>query len=508
MRGIRSAILLMGVVLGTTVFAQALRFDAYREPQPPEGANLRLGPFYSDLVFEQSVGYRYTRSSGQGSEYLFSEKLGRLRKDGSDFPTVSRLGFRNYLIIGKYMDLDFSFDLRYSYFPMGTEDDEFAVELAGPGPSLRMGAFTFGMTKDSWQGSYNGRQSSVYTGSEGYGFLANLSSDFQLTPFVRGRVYDNPSYRVDYVDDRGYTDSLSGRKYPVFQNVVGLDLDWLMAKDKNMAYAVSRTDSIPQDDFFDSQRSVIYRQSLAYQQQLNPVAAGGGRADYTWRDYTEGRGFQRQQDYLGFLSLDLTENTLIKTSMGYSMAELSDAGTNETNGASDSVIGSFDVVSKLTDRAEHSIGYSRRQRAGFTAGLEIVDSLNYGLRWANDLWSVGFLSACQIVETRLSLASNYRDWVNQVTATRALSPNLTLTLATAYTLRYSDTPPAGNLEEDVVMLSSDYDTWASNAGLTYQLTEHLVAYTYVDHTARISDTPELAFTRDTVGTTLVYRYDF
>jgi hypothetical protein len=287
-----------------------------------------------------------------------------------------------------------------------------------------------------------------------------------------------------------------------------LDLNWLMAKDKNMAYAVSRTDSVPQDDYFSSQRSVIYRQSLAYQQQLNPVTAGGGRADYTWRDYAEGRGFQRQQDYLGFLSIDLTEDTLIKTSLGYSMAELSDAGTYETNGTSDSVIGSFDVVSRLTDRSEHSIGFSRRQRAGFTAGLEIVDALNYALRWANDLWSAGFLSSYQIVETRLSRTSNYRDWVNQITATRVLSPNLMLTLGTAYALRYNDTPPAGNVEEGVVMLSSDYDTWASNVGLTYHLTEHLVAYAYVDHTARISDDPELEFTRDTVGTTLVYRYDF
>jgi hypothetical protein len=325
---------------------------------------------------------------------------------------------------------------------------------------------------------------------------------------------------VDYVDDRGIADSLSGRKYPVFQNVVGLDLDWLMAKDKNVAYSVSRTDTIPQEDFFEAQRSVIYRQSLAYQQQLNPVVAAGARADYIWRDYAEGRGSQRQQDYLGFLSMDVTENTLIKTSLGYSMADLSDAGGNESNGVSDSVIGSINVSTRLTDRMAHSFGYSRRQRAGFMTGLEIVDALSYGLTWANELWSVGILSSYQTVETRLSNAANYRDWVNQLTASRALSPDLTLTLATAYSLRYNDAPQVGmtdetaeegdeeGAEEGIVMLANDYDTWASNAGLTYLLTEHLVAYTYVDHTVRTSEASEMNFTRDTVGMTLVYRHDF
>jgi hypothetical protein len=509
MRGLRSTILLLGVVaLGTAGMAQTLRFDAYREPQPPANANLRIGPFYSDLAFEQSVGYRYTRSSGVGGDFLFRNDLGRIRKDGSDIPMVSRLSFRNYLIISKYMDLDISFDLRYSYFPMGTEDNEFAVEFAAPSFSAQMGAFSFSMTEDAWLGSFNGQRSAAYSGSEGYGFLANLSAGFQLTPVVRGRLYDNPSYRVEYVDDRGITDSLSGRKYPVFQNVVGLDLDWLMARNKNLSYSASRTDTVPQDDFYDSQRSVIYRQSLAYQQQLNPVAAGGVRADYTWRDYDEDRGGQMQQDYQGFLSMDLTENTMVRTSLGYSSAELTDAGAFETNGVSETVIGAISISSRLTDRLSHSIGYSRQQRAGFLAGLEVVDAINYGVSWANDLWAVGFLSSYQTVETRLSSASNYRDWVNQLSATRALSPDLTLTLATAYSVRDNDVAQTNMVEEESIMLDNDYDTWASNIGLTYRLTAHLMSYVYANHTVRYSEASELEFTRDTIGATLVYRYDF
>ena len=498
---------LVAVAMGLTAKAQTLHFSE-GEVQPPETANLRIGPFYSDISFEQSVGYRYTRTGGAGASVLTRDELGRIREDGSEFPMVSRLSFRNYLIISKYTDLNISFDLRYSYFPLGTESDEFAFEFAGPGLNAQMGSFTFGMTKDGWQGSYNGRASQAYTGSEGSGLLADLSSGFQLTPFVRGRVYDNPSYRVDYVDDRGFNDPTSGKKYPVFQNVIGLDLDWLMARDKNLSYSGSRTDTMPQNDLFSSQKSVVYRQSLAYQQQINPVTAGGVKGDYTWRDFTEGRGFQRQQDYTGFLSTDVTEDTTLGASLGYSMGNLSDAGILESNGTSDAMIGSFSLVSKLTDHLSHSIGVSRSQRAGFNAGMEVVTAYNYGLNWNNDLWQFGLLSSYQVVETRLSRVSNYRDWVNQLTATRALTQDLTLMVATAYALRYNAPLQTGENGADAPLIANDYDTWASNVGLTYTMTARLTAYTYVEHLARFSDSPDLQLTRDTVGVNLVYRYDF
>lgn len=501
-------LILAACLLSGSALAQTLRFDTYHEPQPLPNANVQIGPYSLDLVFEQSVGYRYTRSSGEGATYLYGEDLGRYRKDGSDFPLVSRLGFRNYLIISKYMDLDLSFDLRYSFFPMGTEDNESALELTGPGLSAQMGSFTFGMTEGGWLGSYNGAVGRAYSGSEGYGFLANLSTTFQVTPLVRGRLYDNPSYRVEYVDERGYADAVSGEKYPVFQNVIGVDLDWLLAKNKNLAYSASRTDTVPQDTYEAAQKSVIYRQSLAYQQQLNPVAAGGARADYTWRDYSRGRGYQSQQDYIGFLNMELTEDTSLMTTLGYSMADLKDAGSYETNGTSDAVIGSVDLTSRLSETLSHRIGYSRQQRAGFQAGLELVDALNYALTWNKELWTAAFRTSYQTIETRLSGASNYRDWVNQLSATRSLSPDLTLTLATAYTLRENDTIGEGGIGEGVPMLTNNYDTWASNIGLTYVLAEHWTAYAYAEHLARFSDDPQLAFDRDTVGTTLVYRYDF
>ena len=70
------------MLVASVAAAQTLRFDEYREPQIPDHANLRLGPFYSDIAFSQSVGYRYSTSSGQGSEYLRQNGYGRVTKDG------------------------------------------------------------------------------------------------------------------------------------------------------------------------------------------------------------------------------------------------------------------------------------------------------------------------------------------------------------------------------------------------------------------------------------------
>ncbi len=502
----------IGVVVmlaASAATAQTLRFDEYREQQIPDHANLRIGPFYSDIAFSQSVGYRYTRSSGEGVAYNQEQGYGRIIDDGSDLPLVTQLSFRNYLIVSKYMDLDVSFTLGYRYFPMGTEEDEFLFDVVGPAIFARMGSFSFSVTEDSWAGSFNGRQASAYMGDRGSAVAANISSDFQLTPFVRGRIYDMPSYRTDYVDERGYTDNASGRKYTAFQNLLGLDTDWLMAKDKNLAYSASRIDTIPQDSDFDSQRSVVYNQGLAYQQQLNPVTTGGARANYIWRLYDEGRGDQFQQDYSAFLGMDLTENTTLRTALGYSMLELSGANQGyETNGTSDTVIGSIQLSSKLTDRLSHAFGYDKSQRAGFESGVEVVDSYNYSITWNRQSMTIGFLTAYQEVEPRLSRTTKYTDWLNQLTVAKPLNDYLTLTLAGVYTIRNNSEAQTGDSGDDEnLLIENSYDTWAGNIGLAYAISEHWAANAYFEHFERISDASELAFTRDSTGVTLTYRRD-
>ena len=70
--------------------------------------------------------------------------------------------------------------------------------------------------------------------------------------------------------------------------------------------------------------------SLTYQQQLSPVLLVGARADLTWREMdTTIRGNQVQEDYLAFMGVDLTQNSLLKVGGGYSLATLSAPGVAE-----------------------------------------------------------------------------------------------------------------------------------------------------------------------------------
>lgn len=507
-----------------TVQAQVARFESYGLETVPDNANVRLGPFFSDLSFFQSVGVRYMRSSGAGMDYLYTghaadatptsgqpSRYGRVIKDGLEFPLISQLTARNYFLISKYLAVDISFALTYRAFPNGTEDNTYDVEIIDPGFYATMGSFTFGANKDSWMGSFNGRNAQAFTGRESSGFSANLSTDFELTPFIRGRLYERPSYRVDYVDSRGYTDNLSGQRYPVFQNLLGLDLDWQMAPDKSLGYTFSRTDTIPQDNSYDVSRSVIYHQMLDYRQRISPLTTVGARADYYWRDYLAQRGSQFQQDYLGYLSSDITEDTSLNLSLGYSLAELSTGGSSayETNGSSDTVIGGIGLQTRLTETLSHGIAYSRYQRAGFMAGFEITDALRYNIQWTDlETWTIGFASAYETITPALANAAAYSDWANQISASRPLTRRLVLTLASAYVIRMNSTPAAGELGDGELFLSNDYDTWATTVGLIQTLTNRLKLYTYAEHLERISSNELLAGTRDTVGMTLGYYYDF
>lgn len=507
----RGMAFLAGVIMlaASVATGQTLRFDAYRERQIPDKANVRVGPFYSDIAFSQSAGYRYVTSSGAGSGYLYGSERGRILKDGSDFPLISRLSLRNYMLLSKYADLDVSFVLGYRHFPMETEENEFTFDVVGPGIFANLGSFEFGDGNAAGGGSrFNGRgEASAFMGESGASVSATISTDFELTPYVRGSLYDIPVYRTEYVDERGFADNISGSKYTSFQNLLGLDLDWLMAKDKNLAYSGSRVDTIPQDDEFDVQRSVVYNQGVTYQQQLNPVAAGGVRANYIWRQYDEVRGDQFQQDYTTFLGADLSPDTKLQTAIGYSMGELTSGGGWETNGSSDTVIGMIRLSSRLTERVTHDIGYDKRQRGGFSGGFEVVDAYSYGIGWASPDLSMGYRTSYQVVEPRLFNANDYSDWLHQITIVKPLNQDLTLTLATAYTIRENGQLEAGEAGAGNRMIEESYDTWASNIGLAYVLGRYWTLKAYVEHLERLSDAEDLAFTRDMAGIDLTFSRD-
>ena len=504
--------------------AQTARFESYGIQRVPENANVNLFPYYGDFAFFQSVGVRYMVSSGEGMAYLYGEggsgtaaasglpstQYGQIKKDGIDFPLVSQLTLRNYLLISKYASIDLSVSLTYRAFPNGTEEDTFDVEIIDPGFYAQMGDFSFGVTKDGWLGSFSGRNVEGYSGSKGRsGFSANLSMDYELTQYLRGRVYDRPSYRVDYVDAHGYSDTVSGQRYPVFQNIVGTDLDWQMASDKSFGYSFSRTDTIPQENTYDISKSVVYHSMGDYRQQLSSLTAAGVRVDQYWRTYEETRGKQFQQDFLGYVSSDVTENSVISAGLGYSIAELTQAGSYETNGTSDAVIGNIGLQTRLNDTTSHGISYTRYQRAGFMSGFEVVDAIGYQIQWADpESWVVGFATSYETVEPRLVSEAPYSDWLNQISASRPLTHDLFLTMASAYSLRMNGQVTEGDIGSDDLFLTNDYDTWASTVGLIKTLTDRLKLYVYVEHLERLSANASLAGTRDTVGLTLGYYNDF
>lgn len=496
------------VLMASVAAGQTLRFDEHRERQIPDHANLRLGPFMSDLALSLSAGYRYVTTSGEGRDYLYQNTRGRILKDGSDIPLVAELSMRNYMIISKYVDLDVSFLAGYHSFPMGTEEDFPLFDVIGAGLTARLGSFAYSGGGEGWIGDFNGRtEASTYMRAGQGGLTASISSDFALTPYVRGQLYDVPTYRTEFVDERGYADTASGRKYKAFVNLVGLDMDWLMAKDKNLAYSASRTDTLPQGSEFDVQKSVVYNQNVALQKQLNPVASGGVRANHTWRLYDQVRGDEFQQDYSTFLGAELSENSSMQAALGYSMGELTSANEWETNSTSDAVIGMLRLKSQLSDNLSHQIGYERSQRGGFNGGFEVLDAVHYGISWNNQDWQVAFLTVYRMAEPRLYRSNRYTDWLNQISLAKPLTQYLTLTLATAYTIRDNSAVKTGDAGEGDLLVANSYDTWASNVGLTYAITKRLKASAYVEHLERFSDNNSLAFSRDTAGMTLAYDLD-
>ena len=173
------------------------------------------------------------------------------------------------------------------------------------------------------------------------------------------------------------------------------------------------------------------------------------------------------------------------------------------------MIGQAGLQTRLTDTVSHGIYYSRQQRAGFMVGFEVVDAINYHIQWADpESWAVGFNTAYESVSPKLAHASPYKDWAGQISASRPLSHDLVLTMASAYTMRMNGQMQTGDIGSGDIFLSNDYDTWATTVGLIKTLTARFKLYTYVEHLERLSPDPLLAGTRDTVGMTLGYFNDF
>ncbi len=384
------------------VRGQAVYISADREVSPPDYATFRLGPFYSTAALTESVGYRYTRSSGVGTDYLIDNERGEIREDGSDLPIISTLTFRNYLILSRHADVDASFRISYAYYPLGTQENDWFFDLVEEG---------------------------VY---------ATISSSFRISPYLTGTLYERAVYKTDYVDTRGIDDRYGGSRYEYFANTVGAQLDWHMAKDKTVTATTSREDWFPMDDEFEDQERVSHRFGLRYAQELIEglrvgVAAGLGFTDYELETHED----TRQEDYSlfaefdkgGRMGLPLSDRSTLTASLGVSTIYSSAASVEETDGeettedsddTTSAMTGNVALQTDLAKNLQHTLTYTRGVRDGWSS-TEIYDGFSYDIQWTGDLTTLKFRSSINSVDPALAEDRDYSDWQNQLTATRALA---------------------------------------------------------------------------------------
>ena len=475
--------LVFAVVFAATIpggaDAQQLRFTNHRELAIPDYATFKLGPFYSTVAFSQSVAYRYTRSRGTGTDYLVDNQRGVIVRDGHELPCVSVLEMRNYLLLTENTDLDASIRLVYEYYPLATQENEFYVDM----------------------------------GQEG--IVGTLSSEVYLSPYLRGTLSDSIVYRTDYVDTRGIPDRYGGQRYEHLWNAVGLDMDWLLAKDKNVGLSLSRADNIPFGDTFLDQESVTYGESLLYEQIVAPGVAAGARANFRqvrYRDPDETS--LNLWDYGIYLSLErgararLTKRSSITFGAGYGAGR--SWTSTQTNGVtSETLVGGVELTTELSERLTHVLSYGRAMAPGFLVGsLEIADRYGYRIDWKGDRLTLRLFSAFSTVKPADDLVEygEYWDWSSGLSASLVVTRYVVLEGSSAYTMRDNRYDAAG-LDVDSELVS-DYRTWVNRLGTTVNLTSDLFFDTYAQNVERFSDDEDLAYERFTFYAGLRYRHEF
>lgn len=460
--------------------AQGLRFGNHREIKPPDYALLRIGPFYSSLYFQQSAGYRYVRTRGTGTDFLINNRRGHIREDGHELPLISTLSMRNYLIVSKNVDVDLSVLMRWEYYPLDTQEDEFIVDMAEEG---------------------------IY---------GTFSSEFILTPFVKGTAYESFAYLTDYVDARGIEDRHGGRRYEYLNNRIGLDMDWLMSKKQNLGLELRRTDNIPRDDEFAFQEYAGHYAGLIYQYSLLQGLVVGARGSARQVSYDEpGRSDTRSEDLSLFANFSkgqraglrvtraTTLNGRVGFASGYNRGVLD---TNETDHTT--VVGELELETELSRGLSHSIYYTRRIRDGFNTSFEVADSYGYRVSWVRDtLKADAYTSFSRAQPSNLALG-DYDTWRSGIDASYPLTRYIRLVGSTDYSRRGArgSTP---QLDPDLdPELLYDYNTWVSRIGTSFALTKKIGFSTYYQHIKRDSDSEDLAYTRDIFAATCSFSHQF
>lgn len=469
--------------------AQQLRFANHREVAVPRYATLRIGPFYSTALFTQTAGYTYTRSSGTGTDYLFRNRRGQILKDGSEFPLISTLGLRNYLLITRRMDLDASLRATYECYPLDTQEDIFYVDLVEEG------------------------------------VIGELSMEIECTPYLKVTLYDDFLYRTDYVDTRGWIDPYGGDEYEYLRNTFGADLDWLIARNQNLGLSASRTDVWPQDRLHRDQKRVTYAESALYEYALGGGVVLGARARFEQTDYaSEDRSDVDLQEYTLLARLDrtgregirlrLSEMSVLSVGIGYAVGAAYATGRRvveeregriEGEGDRETLTGFITLETQLRKDLRHELGYAHTLRGGFASAFEEADEYHYTLTWQ------GAASSAQAYARLLQVnpsghLPDYRNRVVGAEISYLLLPPVTLRISGQHAERDNETPPevAGFRPEDVY----DYRTWFVRAGTSFALTRKLEFYAYAQHAERESASGDLDYQRDQIGALFTYTHQF
>lgn len=460
--------------------AQNLRFGNHREIEIPEYALVRIGPFYSDLSLSQSVGYRYVESSGTGVEYLFRNRKGEIKEDGSDIPLILEIESRNYLLISENTDLDLSFKAGFEYYPFDTQENEAYIDM-------------------------------IDEGAKG-----NFTMEFSPSALTKVLLFDKMNYMSDYVDPRGRLDRYGGSQYEYFRNEAGAEMDWLIDKEINLALTLAREDNFPFDTEFDSQDYFRWKEGLAYEQMLSPFVLGGLDASFWQADYSStGRTDTAMQTYKAYADIKVTEFSVITASAGYSLGSVDDTTTidsvSETSSDSDlgSVIGAFSLKTDMSEELSHTIGYQREMTGGFSTAFEIEDGMFYELNWDNKRTRWAIYTRYDSVDPRSDTYSNYTDWKSGFKWSFKMSDYASIGYDLIYSIRDNDELPGVSSEEDLdESLTQDYSTLDNNLNLTIKVTKQIDFVTYVEHEDRSSDSPDLDYGRFTGGALFTYKHKF
>jgi len=478
--------------------AQGLRFYSRRDVEVPDYATLRIGPFYSTVALYLEAGWRYTESRGSGTDFLYEERRGRIQRDGHEYPLIAALITRNYLVLTPSTDLDASVRVQYEHYPMGTQEDEFRIDLAEEG--------VFG----------------------------NLSAGFAITPFIKGELYDIAAYRTDYIDTRGMEDPYGGERYEHFSNELGLYLDWLITDHSNLGISGSRTDVVPFEEGFEYQDSTAYYESATYQRGIMAGLVAGATASFR----QEQRGISNlvhvtTESYM--LDLDagqgaifgLMPRSTLSLGVGYSTGESYEEATSTTTTIA-TAVGTAALRTDLSPGVWHELTYSRTVGLDFNFPLAITDLYDYRIDRDREWVDMAVFTGLRVVTPARAEWAGYRHWYVGGEVSAQLSPFIILGGATTYRVQQnravpgegavyaegatnavdlatSAPPPDAGIDEEWL---SDYATWVSRVTLAFLLTEDLVFETYAQYVERISENDRLAYEREIYGARFMYLHEF